>query len=221
MAISRPVTVRPVPSATVLGRGQASALPLARRLLGEIAPIPAFTVAIVATNYALVGLPGIKFFDLMVFVAGYTLGFRRAAVVAGLSWAAYGTVNPWGPTTPALLVTVAVSETVYGFAGALARRVMGPEEMQAFSLRRTVLFGGAALITTLVYDVIANVYTGLEWAQAQGSTEYVRWVLVGVAGPGALLFSAIHVGANIAMFPVLGPVLCRAASKAREVLPWR
>jgi len=61
-----------------LANGLVSGL-VARELLAP----GAFVLAILATNYAFAGLPNVKLFDLLVFVAGYTLGLRRGLIVAG------------------------------------------------------------------------------------------------------------------------------------------
>ena len=47
----------------------------------------AFILAILASNYALASQPNVKLFDLLVFTAGFTLGFRRGALVAAGAWA--------------------------------------------------------------------------------------------------------------------------------------
>ena len=191
-----------------------------RRALTEAVTIGGFILAVLLSNYLLISLPGIKLFDLLVFVAGYRLGLRRAAIVAGARWAVYGVYNPWGPPTPGLIPTVAVSETVYGLAGMLCARFIPAERLRLLSWRGTLAFAALAAGSTLLYDVATNIYTGIYWAQIAGG-DYTRWLLVAVTGPGALLFSAVHVGANVALFPALGPAMCRGVSRLQEVLPWR
>ncbi len=90
----------------------------------------AVVVAILLSNYAMAGLPNVKLFDLLVFVAGYTLGFRRGATVAVAAWLVYGQLNPWGATHSMLLATVMGSEVAYAAAGALAHRWLKPEDVR-------------------------------------------------------------------------------------------
>ncbi len=76
----------------------------------------AFILAILATNYALASAPNVKFIDLLVFAAGYTLGFRRGITVALGARLIYGTFNPWGIADPFLVVAMMMSEIVFSLA---------------------------------------------------------------------------------------------------------
>ena len=96
---------------------------------GLLAP-SLFVVAILATNYALSGLPNVKLFDLLVFAAGYSLGLRRGALVAVTAWLVYGNVNPWGVAQAPLLLTLMGAEVGYAVAGALVRRFVAPDAVR-------------------------------------------------------------------------------------------
>ena len=191
-----------------------------RRAWIEIAAVFGFIGVILGTNYALTALPNVKLFDLMVFVAGYTLGFRRGAAVATGAWLVYGTFNPWGTAGPLLLVTLMMSELVYAFAGAGLRALVPPHRLRFIPGRRSLLLVAPALACTLLYDGITNVYTGVIWAQVVGGSDYGRWVLVALFNPGALLFSAMHVGSNIFLFALLGPPLIKTVESGKEALRW-
>ncbi len=178
----------------------------------------AFVMAILFTNYALTALPNAKLFDLMVFAAGYTLGFRRGASVAVAAWLVYGNFNPWGPTTGPLLMTVMAAETVYALAGAGVRRLLPPGRVRLGPGLATVVFGLAAVATTLLYDIAANVYTGVAWAQFTGNSEIGRWVWVALTSPAALFFTMMHVGSNVAFFAAFGPGLVKGVEWEKEAL---
>ena len=149
-----------------------------------------------------------KLFDVLVFAAGYSLGLRRGATVAIAAWALHGTFNPWGMAAAPLLGVLMASETLYAAAGVAARALAGTG-----LVRRTVVFAAAAVGATLAYDVATNVYTGLVWAGLAGGGETGRWLLVAVLGPGALAFGAIHLAANVTLFPVVGPLAIAAARR--------
>ena len=180
----------------------------------------AFVAAILLSNYAMAGLPNVKLFDLLVFVAGYTLGFRRGATVAVAAWLVYGQLNPWGATHGMLLATVMGSEVVYAAAGVLAHRWLGPADVRLRPSAAMVVLVAAALASTVLYDVATNVYTGYHWGAIAGAGEYTRWIGIAVVGPGALLFMALHVGSNLVLFPVFGPPLIKAARLTRAKLGW-
>ena len=98
-------------------------------LARELVVPTAFILAILASNFALASQPNVKLFDLMVFVAGFTLGFRRGMVVAAGAWLVYGTFNPWGAAGPLLLATMMMSEAAYALAGAGLGRLVSPQRL--------------------------------------------------------------------------------------------
>jgi len=183
------------------------------RLLVEAGTILAFVAAILATNYALTGFLNVKLFDLLVFLAGYSLGFRRGASVAVLAWLVYGNFNPYGPTTLPLLATVMASETVYAGAGALVRKAVSPTSIRVLPNRGWLLFGGVAILCTLAYDGLTNIYTGISWAMIAQSTDYSRWVLTALFNPGALFFAAGHTVSNFLFFTAFAPVLIKGTKR--------
>ena len=189
-------------------------------LARELVVPTAFILAILASNFALASQPNVKLFDLLVFVAGFTLGFRRGMVVAAGAWLVYGTFNPWGAAGPMLLATMMMSEAAYALAGAGLGRLASPQRLSILPGRWSLLFAAAALVSTLAYDALTNVYTGIVWAQVAGAFEYKRWILIALFNPGALLFSAYHVGSNVLFFALLGPMLVKGVDRAREALPW-
>ena len=178
----------------------------------------AFILAILFANYAMTLVPNIKFFDLIVLVAGYTLGLRRGVTVAMGAWLIYGTFNPWGVAGPFLLVVLMMSETVYALAGAGLRRVVSPEQLRLTSLLHSLLFAAAAVACTITYDVLTNIYTGVVWAQVSGSVEYARWIITALFNPAALIFYAMHVGSNIFFFAFLGPAIAKGIGKGNAAL---
>ena len=180
-----------------------------------------FVALILASNYALAALPNVKLFDLLVFVAGYSLGLRRGATVAVAAWLVYGHVNPWGVAHAQLLVVLMASETLYAAAGAVVRRIVSPDRIRLRPGMVSLAFLLPALIATPLYDLATNAYTGYYWATIAGSGEYARWLSVAVFNPGALFFMAVHLGANLAFFPVFGPLLTRGAERIKEQFAWR
>ena len=187
--------------------------------LGQELVLPtAFILAILASNYALASQPNVKLFDLLVFTAGFALGFRRGALVAAGAWLAYGTFNPWGAAGPLLLATLMMSECAYALAGACVRLLVSPGRLSLIPGRWSLLLAAAALVATLAYDVVTNAYTGIVWAQMTGGLEYKRWILTALFNPGALLFSAYHVGSNVVFFALLGPALLKGAERVKKAM---
>ncbi|MBI2165209.1 MAG: hypothetical protein HYU29_02245 [Chloroflexi bacterium] len=197
-AVARPIRVLPLPG-----------------ILVKAVPVLAFVALILATNYALTRFPNVKLFDLLVFVAGYTLGVRRGVAVAGLSWLVYGTFNPFGPAGFPLLAVLMASETVYALAGGVVRRLLPPGRLSPTPGAKSLVLGGVAVLTTLAYDVLTNTYTGLAWASLAGSADYWRWVRVALFNPGALFFAAAHTASNLLFFTAFAPLLIKGVERIR------
>ncbi|MBI2172258.1 MAG: hypothetical protein HYU30_09660 [Chloroflexi bacterium] len=191
-----------IPRVAPVGKGVAS-LP---GWLTHTGAMAAYVVAILLSNYALQNFPNVKLFDMLVFLAGYTLGFRRGAMVGAAAWLVYGTFNPFGPSGAVLLGVEMTSEAGYALAGALAGRLLKAGEVRLLPSKASLLFAAAAVLSTVAYDVATNVYTGLVWAGLAGSTEYARWVWVALSNPGALYFMAAHISSNLVFFVALAPM---------------
>ena len=166
-----------------------------------------FIMAICLSNYALASFPNVKLFDFIVFSSGYFLGLRRGATIAVASWYIYGHINPWGPVAFHLLITLMAAEIIYAAAGAYIRAQSNElkSSSNSFKTRRDFFF--AAIICTVAYDLLTNIHTGIIWAGIADSGEIARWVFISVFGPGALLFSAIHVSSNALIFAGVGPFI--------------
>ena len=185
-------------------------------LTRELLAPGAFVLAILVSNYALAGLPNVKLFDLLVFVAGATLGLRRGVLVAVAAWLVYDIANPWGPAQLPLLLTKVGAEMGYAVAGALFARLGMLNALRLGPSNASLGFVVAALVTTIAYDLATNLYTAYFWAGLAGDTEYMRWIGVTLFGPGALLYMVLHVGSNVALFPVFGPLLIKGARQAKR-----
>lgn len=190
------------------------------RLVREIIAPGMFVALILASNFALAGLPNVKFFDLLVFVAGFTLGFRRGMTVAVVAWVVYDVANPWGPAGAALLLTEIGSEFVYAVAGGIMGRLVPADKVSLGPSRNSIILTVIALMTTFAYDLATNVYTGWAWAGITGGHDYSHWIGVALFGPGALLFMALHIGSNLVLFPVFGPLLIQGADLTKRALGW-
>jgi len=190
--------------------------PAAGLLTRELLVPGAFVLAILLSNYALAGLPNVKLFDLLVFVAGYSLGMRRGLLVAASAMLLYDLANPWGPAQAPLLMTKVGAEMGYAVAGAVFARLRMMKVLRLGPSKASTGFAIAALFTTVAYDLATNLYTAYFWAGIAGGTDYMRWIGVTLFGPGALLYMVLHVGSNVALFPAFGPLLIKTAALGKD-----
>jgi hypothetical protein len=174
-----------------------------------------FIAAILGTNHALSSLPNIKLFDLFVFVAAYSLGVKRGAAIAASAWIIYGSFNPYGVTTPTLLISVITAEFIYVTAAVVARQILPPNEVNMTSTKTLIVLFACAVLGTLLYDISTNIYTGWAWSQASASSDYGRWIRLALFNPGAIAFSISHIASNIIFFVTLAPLLIKGVQKLR------
>ena len=185
------------------------------KVFQEAAVMAAFLIAILGTNLVLTNYPNVKMFDTLVFVAGYTLGFRRGAFIAATAWIIYGTPNPFGSSGMLLLGVQIAGEVGYALAGAVARNIVLPEKIQVLPSSTSLMFGILAVLSTLTYDVVTNVYTALHWASLAQSTDYSRWIVGTLFNPVALFFAAAHLSSNVLFFAFFAPLISKAVCKLK------
>ena len=185
------------------------------KVFQEAAVMAAFLIAILGTNLVLTNYPNVKMFDTLVFVACYTLGFRRGALIAATAWIIYGTANPFGSSGMLLLGVQIAGEIGYALAGAVARNILLPEKIQMLPSSTSLMFGILAVLSTLTYDVVTNVYTALHWASLAQSTDYSRWIVGTLFNPVALFFAAAHLSSNVLFFAFFAPLISKAVCKLK------
>ena len=183
-------------------------LDLTRINTADVITASVFIIAILGTNYAMAGLPNVKLFDLLVFSAGYVLGFRKGVLVGVSAWLLYGTFNPWGPADSLLLTILMTSEAIYAFMGFGFRKLIDPNNLRISNSRQSLILVGLAVLGTFLYDLFTNAYTGVVWANMSGGS-YIDWINIALFNPGALLFSFVHISSNIIIFLTLGPLVMR------------
>jgi len=131
----------------------------------ELGFVGVMTGLCVASNYAMLGLPNVKFMDLFVFVSGYVMGPFVGVLVGCLTWLVYGTLNPYGFSLPILFATIA-GESLYGLFGGLAAkfRLIDPCN-RSFSSREfwvsNMKFAFLGFVLTFIYDLFTNVVSAL------------------------------------------------------------
>ncbi|MFW6110724.1 MAG: ECF transporter S component [Thermoproteota archaeon] len=130
----------------------------------KLAIISTLTALCIATNYALIGVPNVKPMDFIVFVGGFCFGPIVGSSVGILSWAVYGSINPYGSTPPVFFATM-LGESIYGLMGGFLGKKLSSTDFDVKESRFniTFLFGVVAFISTTIYDLITNVVYSLTY----------------------------------------------------------
>ncbi|MEM2028212.1 MAG: hypothetical protein QXN40_00050 [Candidatus Bathyarchaeia archaeon] len=125
--------------------------------------IALMTSASLASNYAMIWIPNVKFMDLFVFISGYLMGLIPGMLVGILIWLVYGTINPYGFNSVVLAATC-LGETFYAIAGWLSARFkLGSSIRSIGELGRgelwltNLMFGIIGFFATFFYDLFTNI----------------------------------------------------------------
>ncbi len=128
----------------------------------KLALIAILAAVSIGTNYAMMPIYNVKFMDLIVFVGGFCFGPLAGASIGVISWAVYGTLNPYGFSLVIWLSTM-FSESIYGVAGGILRKNLNLNQLDVSRRDRVnigLFFGMLGMFLTLLYDIITNVVFG-------------------------------------------------------------
>ena len=171
----------------------------------RIALITVLTALSVASNYALSSIPNVNLMDAIVMVSGALYGLQVAVPVAVMSWAVYGTLNPYGFCLP-ILITTASSELVYAFAGRMLRNDV-LNDLNSGGFKGYLSLGAKLAIVgclcTLIYDFLTNV--------AFAAVFGVKLVVALIQG---VPFSAMHVAGNSQILLWAAPAVIKGLERS-------
>lgn len=175
----------------------------------SVTVVAVMTGLCVATNYALIGVPNVKFMDLIVFTTGFVFGWMPGLSVGVLTWMVYGTMNPYGFSLPILIAT-ALGEAIYGVVGGILGKLNledlpekrdDREKYFIFGLKLAIL----GIILTAAYDFFTNFVVALTL-----DLYNPPFIPVFISG---MPFAIVHTVSNGAFFFAGGPVLVMTIKK--------
>lgn len=164
-----------------------------------VALIGIFTALTVALGYALVAVPNVELFSMMVFLAGFLFGKRVGPAVGTIASLIFNYLNPMGASHVVLLASQMALYALLGLSGALARGKTPLHEIEV-SARKSVLFAGVGAGFVILSDACAT------FAQFLPTTWEAFGSLLVVGVP----FTLVHLISNLLAFGCLIPVLINA-----------
>jgi hypothetical protein len=173
-----------------------------------VATIAVFVALVVGSNFALTELPDAKLDGVIVFASTVIFGAGPGAAIAILSELIWSQASPWGPSGSYLLPFLLSGELFYVGAGFVAAKIS--RRTAAGQADRSLLFGGALVLSTLAWDLWTNFGTALAFYGAGISS---AGLLLIEFNPPALLFDAVHEGTNLLLGLLLAPVLADLGMK--------
>lgn len=164
------------------------------------------TALIYAAGVALAGIPNVEAVTLLVFLSGYLLGPWWGAVVGGVGMGAHSLFNVMGAAPPPVWIAQVVCYALIGLCGAwLGPRIARIEARTAQSIMAAI----TGVVVTFVYQLVVNVVSFLAFAASVSLWTYV-W--------GGVVFAAVQLAWNAALFFVAAPPALRVLGRARREL---
>ena len=173
-----------------------------------VATIAVFVALVVGSNFALAELPDAKLDGVIVFASTMVFGAGPGSAIAILSELIWSQASPWGPSGSYLLPFLLSGELFYVVAGSLAAR-LSRKTATGFA-NRSLLFGGALVLSTLAWDLWTNLGTALAF---YGTGVSLTGLMLIEFNPPALLFDAVHEGTNLLLGLFVAPVLADLVMK--------
>ena len=167
----------------------------------RVAIVATLVALCIATNYVLVSVPNVKVMDFLVFIGGFCFGPFTGALIGILTWAVYGTINPYG-FVPQIWLATMFSESIYGLVGGFLGRRFSSTSFNGQHLRLSVFFGIIGCLLTLTYDSIVNVVYALVF-----SVPIIAAIVLGTP------FQFSHVVSNAVLFASCSIPLIRVVKK--------
>lgn len=172
-----------------------------------VATIAVFVALVVGSNFALTELPNAKLDGVIVFASTVVFGAGPGGAIAILSELIWSQVSPWGPSGSYLLPFLLSGELFYVVGGCLVARF--PRRGTGLA-DRSLLFGGALVLSTFAWDLWTNLGTALAF---YGTGITSAGLLLIEFNPPALLFDVIHEGTNLLLGLFIAPVLTDLVTK--------
>ncbi|MHA1733305.1 MAG: hypothetical protein ACTSU5_15265 [Promethearchaeota archaeon] len=168
----------------------------------EVAIVGIFSALCLAVGYALVFVPNVELFTMMVFLSGFLFGVYVGASVGSISSMLFAYLNPLGASHLLLYLT---QVSLYTLLGAVAGFIRGKSPLDEVEMdgKHIFKFVVTGIVFVLVFDVATTVAQYLPFVGLNASA---LWAYL-VFGAG---FTAIHLISNAFSFGCLVPVIVAA-----------
>ena len=180
----------------------------------RVALLGIFTALAVVLGYALVFIPNIELFTLMIFLSGFILGKRDGVVVGLMSSFIFVFFNPYGVSPLPLFAYQLFHYALVGFLGGIMCNFLGkkkffkPDE-DLYVLPVLIIFAITGALITFTYDVISTLIGALV---IYGTLESF-WPVYIIGLP----FTTIHLIGNTLGFIFILPMLIQLIYKMLDL----
>ena len=180
----------------------------------RVALLGIFTALAVVLGYALVFIPNIELFTLMIFLSGFILGKRDGVIVGLMSSFIFVFFNPYGVSPLPLFAYQLFHYALVGFLGGIMCNYLGkkkffkPDE-DLYVLPVLIIFAITGALITFTYDVISTLIGALV---IYGTLESF-WPVYIIGLP----FTTIHLIGNTLGFIFILPMLIQLIYKMLDI----
>ena len=180
----------------------------------RVALLGIFTALAVVLGYALVFIPNVELFTLMIFLAGFIMGKRDGAVVGLMSSFIFVFFNPYGVSPLPLFAYQLAHYAFVGFMGGvmcsfLSKKDFFKPEEDLYIFPVILIFAITGALITFMYDVISTLIIALV---IYGTLESF-WPTYIIGFP----FTTIHLIGNTLGFIFILPALIQLIYKMLDI----
>lgn len=184
------------------------------RLSFRVALMGIFTALAVVLGFALVFIPNVELFTLMIFLAGFIMGKRDGAIVGIMSSFIFVFFNPYGVSPIPLFAYQLAHYSLVGLLGGVMcdflskKKFFKPEE-DLYVYPMIIIFAISGAVITFTYDIISTLIGALIF---YGSIEsfWPNYII-------GLPFTTIHLIGNTLGFIFILPVLIQLIYKMLDI----
>jgi len=155
-----------------------------------------FAAAGAAGGYLFMSVPNVEVLTLLMFLAGFALGWGRGLTAAAVAGIIYFGFNPQGMFPPQLVAQI-LGLSAAPLLGAFFRRLARRWDWRGWTTRSIAAVLGMA--ATVGYDLLTN----LAYPLSVGMTVKATFAVL-IAG---IPFAALHIASNAAIFFFILPLL--------------
>lgn len=180
----------------------------------RVALLGIFTALAVVLGYALVFIPNIELFTLMIFLSGFIMGKRDGAIVGIMSSFIFVFFNPYGVSPIPLFAYQLAHYALVGLFGGvmcdfLSKKSFFKPEEDLYVYPVIIIFAISGAVITFTYDIISTLIGALIF---YGSIESF-WPTYIIGLP----FTTIHLIGNTLGFIFILPVLIQLIYKMLDI----
>lgn len=177
----------------------------------RIVLISIFSALAIVLGYALISLPNVELFTLMIFLGGFILGRRDGVIIGLISSFIYVFFNPWGTSPAPLFIYQIIHYCLTGLIGGVISNNLRKKESfkpkeDLYIFRIMLYLGLTGALITFIFDIVTTLI-GVYAFQIFSLENLIAAYIIGIP------YTMVHLIGNTLGFIFLLPGLINLTHK--------